>query len=142
MVKVRENERERERKREQHPSYPGGACHVGGPGVEVEALVAAALDAQVHLETQVIGRRFLYQVLRQTLQNNHGGLGERDREPKRGEGERRGEGREGTKREWRERRRGKSERKQRDSYKICTGLCGDPNGGGQLASGLASDNLQ
>lgn len=141
MVKVRENERERERKREQHPSYPGGACHVGGPGVEVEALVAAALDAQVHLETQVIGRRFLYQVLRQTLQNNHGGLGERDRERKRGEGERRGEGREGTKREWRERRRGKSERKQRDSYKICTGLCGDPNGRGQQ-TGLASDNLQ
>lgn len=113
MVKVRENERERERKREQHPSYPGGACHVGGPGVEVEALVAAALDAQVHLETQVIGRRFLYQVLRQTLQNNHGGLGERDREPKRGEGERRGEGREGRKREGRE-RRGGEEREERE----------------------------
>lgn len=69
--------KERERKREQHPSYPGGACHVGGPGVKVVALVAAALDAQVHLETQVIGR-FLHQVPRQTLQNNHGGLGERE----------------------------------------------------------------
>lgn len=57
-------------------SHPRGASSVGCVGVEVVADFLASCYPDVHVQAEVIGGRFVYQVLWQCVEHHHGGLGE------------------------------------------------------------------
>ena len=57
-------------------SHPRAASDVGGLRVEMVADFLASCHPDVHVQTELIRRRIVNQVLWQRLEHHHGGLGE------------------------------------------------------------------